>query len=127
MAYQSLLSGSLEVYAERYPGLGDRKLISVGGGTRPVWSADGQELFFTTGRQMVAVPIEYGPTLTAGRPEVLFDAPLSVSAGNRPYDVAADGHFLMIVGSQTDGGTPASQMVVVQNWTDELKRLVPAQ
>lgn len=125
MAYQSLLSGSLEVYAERYPGLGDRKLISVGGGTRPVWSADGRELFFTTGRQMVAVPIEYGPTLTAGRPEVLFDAPLSVSAGNRPYDVTADGHFLMIVGSQTDGGSPASQMVVVQNWTDELKRLVP--
>jgi eukaryotic-like serine/threonine-protein kinase len=126
MAYQSRVSGSTEIYVERYPDLGDRKLISVGGGRLPVWSADGRELFFTNGRQMLAVPIEYGATLSAGRPEVLFEASISILEGNRPYDVTGDGRFLMIVGSETDGSDPPPQIVVVQNWTEELKRLVPA-
>jgi len=46
--HQSTSSGRLEVYVERYPGLGDRHLVSNEGGTRPFWSHDGKELFFST-------------------------------------------------------------------------------
>ena len=42
----------------------------------------------------------------------------------RTYDVAPDGdRFLMIKPESTNGD--ASQIVLVQNWTDELQRLVP--
>jgi hypothetical protein len=49
-----------------------------------------------------------------------------VTPGSRPYDIAPDGRFLIIRSGQADAGAgTAPQIVVVQNWTEELKRLVP--
>ena len=45
MAYTSLRSGGPEVYVERFPDLGERRLISTDGGRLPLWSPDGRELF----------------------------------------------------------------------------------
>ena len=62
MAYQSNVSGTVEIYVERYPELGNRQQISTGGGRLPLWSRDGRELFFSSldGRQMFAVPVQPG-------------------------------------------------------------------
>jgi hypothetical protein len=76
---------------------------------------------------MLAVPMQSGSTLKAGLPQVLFEAAMSVQGvGGRPYDVAPDGRFFIIRDAQTQsgGGTP-SNIVVVLNWLEELKRLVP--
>jgi len=35
------------------------------------------------------------------------------------------GRFLIIPRGQADGDAPPSNIVLVQNWTEELKRLVP--
>jgi len=129
MAYTSRVSGRNEIYVERYPELGNRQLISTGGGDVAVWSRDGRELFFVTpdGRQMFAVPVQSGTTLVAGRPQVLFESAMPAPArGFRPYDIAPDGRFLIIRSGQAEAGVGAEpQIVVVQNWTEELKRLVP--
>jgi serine/threonine-protein kinase len=129
MAYMSNVSGQWEIYVERYPQLGSRQPISTDGGQRPLWSRDGRELFFLSldGRQMLAVPMQSGSTLKAGLPQVLFEAAISVQGvGARPYDVAPDGRFLIMRDVQTEGGggTP-SNIIVVLNWLEELKRLVP--
>ena len=51
---------------------------------------------------------------------------LRQTAGNRPYDIAPDGRFLIIRSGQSEAaGDTASDMIVVQNWFEELKRLVP--
>jgi serine/threonine-protein kinase len=129
MAYRSSMSGRDEIYVERYPELGNKQQISTGGGTIPLWSHDGRELFFGSpdGRQMLAVTMQSGTTLVAGRPQVLFELAMLVqAAGNRPYDIAPDGRFLIIRSGQADvDGGPASNLIVVQNWFEELKRLVP--
>ena len=53
-------------------------------------------------------------------------AMLSVQGEVRPYDIAPDGRFLIIGSGQADSDSGApSNMIVVQNWTEELKRLVP--
>ena len=83
MAYHSNVSGRDEIYVERYPELGNRQQISTGGGRLPLWSRDGRELFFSSldGRQMLAVPVQSGTTLVAGRPQVLFEfAMLAIQA-----------------------------------------------
>jgi Tol biopolymer transport system component len=129
MAYQSVVSGRSEIYVERYPALGSRQQISTDGGTRPIWSRDGGELFFSSpdGRQLLTVPVRTGTTLVAGRPQVLFESAMLIDRGNRPYDITPDGRFLIIRSGQADpGGSAAPSMVVVQNWFEELKRLVPA-
>jgi serine/threonine-protein kinase len=127
MAYRSTVSGRTEIYVERYPELGNRQLISTDGGQRPLWSRDGRELFFgSLDGRILAVPVQSGTTLVAGRPRVLFEFAMFVAAGGRPYDIAPDGRFLIIRSGQAEaGGGTAPQIVVVQNWTEELKRLVP--
>jgi hypothetical protein len=71
-----------------------------------------------------------GPAWTAGAPTKMLDGHYVVSTtGNFPrnYDIAADGQrFLMIkaAGSEATGTLP--QIVVVQHFDEELKRLVPA-
>lgn len=100
----------------------------AGGGHLPLWSRDG-ELFFGTpdNRQMLAVPVQSGTTLVAGRPQVLFEFAMLAPAGEtRPYDIAPDGRFLVIRSGQAEaGGGTASNMILVLNWFEELKRLVP--
>jgi len=105
-------------------------MISTGGGDIAAWSRDGRELFFKSmdGRQMFAVPMQSGTTLVAARPQVLFETAMATSGGgHRAYDIAPDGRFLTIQSAQANAGASAApQIVVVQNWFEELKRLVPA-
>jgi hypothetical protein len=130
MAYRSRVSGRPEIYVERYPELGSRQQISTDGGERPLWSRDGRELIFSgpDGRQMFVVPVQFGTTLVAGRPQVLFEAAmLPPFGGNRPYDLAPDGRFIVIRPAEEEtGSSTAPSLVLVQNWFEELKRLVPA-
>jgi len=128
MAYVSEVSGRAEIYVERYPQLGQRQRISTDGGTRPLWSHDGRELFFLDGRHLLAVPVKSSATrLEAKRPEVLFDAGLSIrGVGSWPYDVARDGRFFILRDTQTESSGTPSSLAVVLNWFEELKRRVPA-
>jgi serine/threonine-protein kinase len=128
VAYQSTTSGRSEIYVERYPQLGHRQQISTEGGRLPLWSRDGRELFFSSpdGRHMVVMPIDTGTTPFGGRPRILFEYPMLLqSAGNRPYDIAPDGRFVMIRGETENLTGPAQNLVLVQNWFEQLKRLAP--
>ncbi len=129
LAYHSNRSGQYEVYVERFPELGNRQPISTGGGRVPRWSPDGTELFYQSldGRQLLAVPITTGPTLTAGAPDVLFEGPFLASTGpSRPYDIDPDGErFAMIKVPAATAEAGRSQIVLVQNWVEELKARVP--
>jgi Tol biopolymer transport system component len=122
LAYRSNESGRFEIYVQPFPGLSTRHLISTDGGTELVWSRDGRELFYRNGDQMMAVEITTTPGFRAGKPRVLFDGYVRVS-GRPNYDVAADGRFLMV--QAVEPQSAPSQLNVVLNWREELKRLVP--
>ena len=69
MAYVSDETGQPEVYVDRFPELGDRQRVSDAGGSQPLWSPDGRELFYGEGGQrMMAVSIDEGTRLTLGAP-----------------------------------------------------------
>jgi hypothetical protein len=59
----------------------------------------------------------------------VFDGRYVVSSGGIPYrnyDIAADGQrFLMIKAAEDDATSTPAQIVVVQHFDEELKRLVP--
>ncbi len=125
LAYISDESGRYEVYVRSWPEDTSRMLVSAHGGTDPVWSSDGTELFYRNGEAMMAVSVETGTSFTAGTPELLFEGRFKLGVhGSLSYDVSADGRFLMIERSQDE---TTDRLHVVLNWFEELKRLAPTE
>ena len=131
IAYQTDESGGLEVLVRPFPQIEDgRWEVTTDGGHTPMWSPDGRELFFFSQGAMWAVPIDTEPTFRALTPERLFQGAYVAGPGGVlvPFDIAPNGErFLMRkrgTATPTDNAA-APDLVVVQNWLEELKRLVP--
>ena len=130
MAYQSNESGREEIYVRPFPEADrGRRQVSTGGGTRPLWARSGKELFYVgASGAVMSVAVEGGSAFRSGSPTRLFEGSYRLGAAGRTYDVSSDGQrFLMVkpVGSLEQTAAPSS-LIVVQNWFEELKRLVPA-
>ena len=91
--YTSDDSGRTEIYASRFPEAEGRKAVSSGGGFRPMWRADGREIYFVhDGRLMAA-----SATIGAGEPAI--GAPVPLFQGTLfggLYVPAADGRRFLI-------------------------------
>jgi eukaryotic-like serine/threonine-protein kinase len=100
LAYTTNESGRPEIVVRPFPGPGEKTLVSDNGGTEPVWSSTGRELFYREGStKMLAVDVTTQGGFAASKPKVLFEGPYLLNpAGTVPnYDVASDGkRFLMI-------------------------------
>ena len=132
LAYTSNQSGRSEVYVQPYPGPGPTVPVSIGGAGAAAWSADGSELFYRSGiRMMAADVVTEGDELSVGTPRALFEGAYSFAGqgGVRQFDVAPDSRFVMITFGATQpsdiGDAPPTQVVLVQNWFEELKERVP--
>ena len=124
LAYVSNESGRLEVYVTPFAQPGSAKwAISTGGGTSPRWSGRGDEMFYTDLRSnMVAARITTSPSFAVQDTRVLFNVAdfVQTSVSRRHFDVTADGQrFLMV---QRADGAKRGQMIVVENWADEIRR-----
>ena len=104
--------------------------VSIGGGESVTWSPDGSELIYRLDdRMMVVSVITEGETVRIGRPTELFRGTYvaALNNGSRQYHVAPDGRFLMlkeaVVQNPEDALPP--QVVLVQNWLEELRERVP--
>jgi serine/threonine-protein kinase len=105
----------VEVFVQPVATSGLCRQVSVEGGREPIWSRDGRELFFRTGRRIFAVPVDTTRGFTVGKPVMLFERPYLVDLlTGFDYDVAPDGRFLMIKPSE-DEQAPA-RLNVVLNW-----------
>ena len=126
IAYESDETGQAEVYVQRFPTLGGKQTISTDGGRQPLWSPDGRELFYRapTGGLIVLPVLETEPTFRAGDPAVLVDTSYAFAfgAGGRNYDIHPDGQrFLMV----RESSLADRQIILIENWFEELKARVP--
>jgi serine/threonine-protein kinase len=121
LAYESVETGSSEIYVQAFPGLGAKTRISTQGGSTPRWSRDGAELIYRTPemvQDVLAVPIQRGDTLRVGTPQSLFRCLCGTT-----FDIGPDGKRFLT--EQNDKALAGSKMVAVVNWFDELRRRVP--
>ena len=131
IAYQSEESGQSEVYVRPSDGAANaRWQVSSGGGAEPVWTRAGRELIYRGAAQrLTAVPTETsGPAFRSGRPSTLGITVESIGVAWRSYDVSADGQRFLVMKTlaERQPDTSSAGFVIVQNWFEELKRLVPA-
>jgi eukaryotic-like serine/threonine-protein kinase len=129
LAYESDGSGQFEIYVRPFPNVNDGQWqVSTNGGRQPLWATSNHELFYVALDGVLSVvPVEPRGSIWAARtPQPMFDRRYYSGGGvPRQYDVSRDGQrFVML--KQGAGDTVASppQIVVVQNWFEELKKQV---
>ena len=129
IAYGSDEDGAFNVYVQPFPDVdGGKWKVSTQGGFHPVWSPDGSELFYVSGNAMMVAPITTNPTFQHGNSEVVFEGPYDLAGGLRTFDLSPEGTRFLLrkpADAQTDDFVAPLDLVLVQNWFEELTRLVP--
>jgi serine/threonine-protein kinase len=127
LAYDSNESGQPEIYVRPFPDVeGGRWQVSTGGGMEPLWGPKGAELFYRSPTSLMVVPVRTGATPTFGNAATLFNlGRYFTGGGGRHYDITPKADRFIVTAPVTPEGGTAGEIVVVQNWDQELKRLVP--
>jgi len=127
LAYTSDESGHDEVYVRAFPGPGGKWQVSGGGGSESIWARDGKRLFYRWRNQVWGVDVRMNAGFTIGKPQLLFEkAGYLPGIPIRNWDISSDGNRFLMVRYKEIKLPPVTEMILVQNWFEELKRLVPA-
>ena len=130
LAYEANDSGPFQIYVRPFPAVdAGHWQVSTNGGTEPLWGRNGKELFYVGAESaLMRVAVEDGAVWTPGTPTKVFEGPYDVGTNvvmARNFDISRDDQrFLMIKSAGSEIAVP--QIVVVQHFDEELKRLVPA-
>ena len=114
-----------KVYVQTFPATSGK--YEIGEGTSVLWSRDGKKLIFGTG------PTTLGAVNVTTEGGFAFSSPVSVPRGNlvglpngpASRDILPDGRLVGVVPAGEAPGA-ATEIQVVLNWFEELKRGVPA-
>jgi hypothetical protein len=118
VAFESQESRGTQVVIASFPEFGEKRQVSVGGGSKPVWRADGKELFFLAPDwTLMSVDIQTVKGITANAPRALFKLPFNPYSPD--YEVSADGKRILVLDNPS--ATPQAQINALVNWTSELK------
>lgn len=131
LAFAAETTGQQEIYVQSFPNLGGLIQVSRDGGGEPTWSKDGSKLYFRSIRNqdLYVVDVIPGDPIGFSVPEVVTPnifVGLQQNAGS--FDVSDDPERLVFVRSRGDeaGAEPSTQLTVVINWFEELRRLMAA-
>ncbi len=119
IAYASDETGDSEIYVIPTPSQPDsgKWLVSNAGGSNPLWSRDGTELYYINpSSQLVAVELEAGDEFAWNNQEPLFSfAGFQFAGPGRMYDVMPNGEFVAIRIRSN------AQFIMVDNWFAEVR------
>ena len=127
LAYVSDEAGRQDVYVVRYPSGTGKVIVSENGGTEPVWSRDGRELFYRAfggpqGAVLEAATFDRGDAFrVTGRTPLFNVAGYEAATPHSNYDVTPDGKGFIMVRQGV-----LSEIVLIQNWTALVKRQAEA-
>jgi hypothetical protein len=127
LAYTSDESKQEEVYVRPFPGPGPRHPVSTEGGIMPLWSKDGKRIFYRRRDQVWAVDVRQDGGFSTGKPRLLFERP-GYGFGDpvRTYDLSHDGQRFLMYKYDQRKPTPVMEIMLVENWFEEVRRLAPA-
>jgi Tol biopolymer transport system component len=115
IAYQSNDTGRNEIYVQPFPFVAGGKVrVSTSGGTQPRWRADGRELFYRSGTDVMglAVASSRGATLETASPARLFSLA-------QTSEFAPVGTDRFLISAPTD--VPVAPITLILNWKGAAK------
>lgn len=110
-------------------------MVSHNGGKEPGWARSGGQIFYRTYQdilaanvsKMWAVDVRPGMAFSAGKPRLLFESQkYGVSSTVPCWDIALDDRRFLMVRRDDRPLRSVTELVFVQNWFEEIKRLAPA-
>lgn len=117
LAYVSAETGRDDVYVAPAADPTRKVQVSSGGGTRPTWRNDGQELYYLdSSNKLVAVSVQGNDSPELGSSTPLFS--FRSTNVDRPYSPAADGQRFVIVRM---GGQPSAGVRLMTNWREQTR------
>ena len=130
LAYQSNESGQNEIYVRPFPGPGGKWQISSGGGTIPIWSENGTELFYLspTPQIMVVTYTAEGESFRASQPLLRSEGRIAGRRFARAYDLHPDGErFAVLMPAQEQVEEKRDKVVLIQNFFELLRQELVSQ
>lgn len=127
LAYMSSREGVTRVFVQPFPPTGALYQVSPDEGRAPVWSRDGRELFYhhQSSNRLMVVKVTTSPGLAFSAPTALPIEDTIHPLLQRNFDVTPDGQQVLVVLPPSTDDDTRPRIQVVQNWTEELKRLAP--
>ena len=108
--------------------IGRRQVVSIDGGTGPVWSPDGETLYYLHDEVLLMkVSVTYEPSLRFGTPMEMFAMTASAGLPRSQVAVSRDGQRFMILTDQLgetiagDASLERGKMHVLLNWGQVLR------
>jgi len=137
LAYTSDESGIDQVFVVPYPEVDAYRVpVSTDGGTEPLWDPTRNRLYFRLGENLLGADYATSPRFSAGVPTTSVagsfepfpaNAALNVRGLGPEYAIAPDGSRFVLIrpdSPREDDAAPL-EIVVVENWFEELKRRIP--
>jgi Tol biopolymer transport system component len=117
VVYESDESGKSEIYARPFPSGGGKWQVSGNGGSYPIWSGDGRQVFYNqSGGVLIAVDVKAaGAAFTVGAPKTLFDIPRCSI-----LDATKDGKLFLV--AAVTGALTYQPITLVTNWDKDLRK-----
>ncbi len=122
VAFQASVASRQEIFVAPFAGSGERRLVSTDGGTEPLWSRNGRELFFQSGNKLMGVTVTPGAGFSASAPRPVHEGRfLRTITGNTSFSITRDGsRFLRI--QPVDPVPAITHIELILNWFSELRR-----
>ena len=127
LAYTSSESGRREIYVRPFPGPGGRIQLSREGGQGPVWGRDGGTLFYraSTGFWVVATVRSDPDPVVESREQFASWQGFANPTSTQQFDIAPDGQRVLALQIR-ESEVGEVRDIIVQNFFEDLNRLVPA-
>jgi Tol biopolymer transport system component len=124
LAYSPLQRGGRRVAVVAADGRGAPRIISSDNAAGPVWSRDGQRLYYRTLSDFIFVDMSAFPAVL-GKPTIVGTVPAAIRGGfgGPGYDVAPDGRVLAVQPAAEE--MASLRFEIVLNWFQELEQRVP--
>jgi hypothetical protein len=134
IAYASDESDRLEIYVQTFPAPGRKWKLSEDGGDLPLWSRDGTQIYYWSGRRLMMVPVNLEPRFQPARTREVLETIVDVN----DYQIFPDGERFIVVGRTTTDqqasvsatralgrvfSAQSPDLHVVLNWFNELERM----
>ena len=129
--------GAYEIYVRPFPDVeGGRWQVSTGGGSMPLWSRNGRELFsLSPDEVLMGVSVDASSSWRMGVPHAVVTGPYQYIPTNngrtgggsngRVFDISPDGQRFLLMKQGAGAQSAPVNLVLIQNWFEELKRLAP--